>query len=526
MKKGLNINELTVEQKIGLIMTGRALDSFDNFEFALELVKKNALGGIQGLYDEKFEKYCRPLIEAAEYPLLVAGDMECGFPKGDLKISYNISLGINNRKEDVYTFAKATAKQAKKYGYNMIWGPVVDLSEFDRPMSVSRSFGADGKKVAEFATEYMRAFGDCGVVGTAKHYPSATDGVYDSHMKANHCQTSAEKIHENTYSYRYMVEQLGENMTGLMTGHNIFEKIDPEYPTSLSKKMIDLIKDEKFKGLVVTDSLAMMGISQSFGRKEALGLAVAAGNDLLLVNQTIPLRESYNYLLECYNEGVFTEERLNDAVERVIRAQNFTLRQPETLEITKEEIETIERINRDSICVVADEGVPTALDKDAKHLFVVSTQNAYDLEFLGDIGEVPAMNWYDPKEVAEFLEENFPNSTIMYASEFPHWRQVHKACMLSEKGVHDDVVYITFCDINAYQGTDSLTERMRMLIECTAYNVAAVVHFGNPYAMQKIVHVPKIVFGPANKQSVKNTLKVLAGEYEPKGVMPLPLKLK
>ena len=407
MKKGLNINELTVEQKIGLIIIGRRICDFDNFEFALELVKKKALGGIQGFDGSDFEKYCRPLIEAADYPLLVGTDMECGFPKGDLKIAYNISLGLNNSAKDAYTFAKVTAMQAKQYGFNMIWSPVVDLSDIDRTMTVSRCFGADNKMVAEFATEYMRAFADCGVVGAAKHFPSAEDSIYDAHMKSNKCQTDEKKIREHyTYSYRHMIEELGENMTGIMVGHNIYEKLDPERPSSLSKKVIDLIKDENFKGIILPDSLAMMGISQAYGRKEALGMAVAAGNDLLLVNQTIPLRETYNYLLECYNEGVFTEERLNDAVERVIRAQNFTLRQPETFEITDEDRETVERINRNSICVIADEGVPTALDKDAKHLFVVSTENSYELDYLGDIGEVPSINWYYPKEIAAFLEKN------------------------------------------------------------------------------------------------------------------------
>ena len=523
--KPLKFEDLSIEQKIGMVLTGRIVGHPDDFEFMLELVKKHALGAVQiNPSASSMEKYMKPLLETADYPILIGVDMERGCPLSDMIIPGNLALGATDNPENAYNFARITATHAKKLGYNMIWSPVVDLADYDRPCIISRCFGADRKFVAEYAIQYMKAFNDCGVIGTAKHYPSAHAGCLDTHMaEETSFETQEELTDYNLYVYRKMIEELGDDMTGIMVGHTRCINIDPEYPATLSKKVIGIIKDLGFNGLTITDSMAMVGIIQKYGNEKMHGMALAAGNDLILGNYRITLKETYNYMLQNYKDGIFSEERLDDAVKKVLAAQNRTLKQPE-YEITENDRMIVQNISKNCICDIRDNGVPAALDKTKKHLFVIDCENIYANNKTNAVGEISFTKWWNPESIADSLKEKYPTSNVEYVCEFPSRLQVEKICVESTK--HDDVVFVTFCDSACYQGTDGLTERLRILIESVSIKTAAVVHFGNPYALEKLVHIKRLVCGFPSELCIENGLKVLSGEIEARGKMPINLKLQ
>lgn len=522
--KALKLEELSVEQKLGQLLVARSIASKDDFDFAMQLIKNHALGGVQVSVSEKgIKEHIKPVLDTADYPIFIAADMEQGFQLGDLMIAGNLALGAMGDEKTAYMFAKATAKQAKKAGFNMIWSPVVDSADHDSPNKITRCLGADYNEIAGIASAYMKAFAECGVVGSAKHFPSCDEGEMDSHMAPPIChQTKDELISTGIYTYKKILNTIGDDMTGIMVGHSDCVEIDGEYPASLSKKMIDLIRDEGFDGLMITDSLAMVGVLQRFGDDRVLGLAVAAGNDLLLPNYRISLRKSYNYLLDCFNAGMFSEERLNEAVARVLKAQERTIRVPDEPDVTEEERRVVESIDRNGICAVLDEGVDAAVDRDAHHLFCIDRPNVYINDESGDINEISSATWWNAKSVAARVKELFPNSEVRFFSEFPSTGEVEKICYNSTRA--DDVVFLTFCDGRCYQGTDGLTERARIMME--AVKPQTVAHCGNPYAMEKIVHVPRLIMGFQSEKSVENVLDVLAGKLKPSGSIPLPLKLK
>ncbi len=522
--KPLKFEELTLEQKIGMVLTGRIAGHPGDFEFMLEMIKKRALGAVQ-VFPSKLsmEKYMKPLLETADYPILIGVDMERGCQLSDMIIPGNLALSATGKVEDAYNFARITATLAKKLGYNMIWSPVVDLADYDRPCSISRCFGSEPEVIAEYAIQYMKAFNDCGVVGTAKHYPSAHGGHLDTHMaEETSLKTEEELIEYNLYVYRKMIEELGDDMTGIMVGHTRCVNIDPEYPATLSKKVIDIIKNLGFRGLTITDSMAMVGIIQKYGNETMHGMALAAGNDLILGNNRISLRDTYNYMLQNFKDGIFSEERLNDAVKKVLAAQERTMKQPE-FEITERDRETVQNISRNCICDIRDDGVSAGLDPDKKHLFVIDCENIYAGRDAKAVGEIAFTKWWNPEKISDSVKEKFPDCGVLYVCEYPSREQVEAVCVESTK--YDDVVYITYCDSECYQGTDGLTERLRVLIESTAIKIAAVVHFGNPYALEKLVHIKRLVCGFPSELCIENGLMVLAGEIEAQGKMPIKLKL-
>ena len=56
--------------------------------------------------------------------------------------------------------------------------------------------------------------------------------------------------------------------------------------------------------------------------------------------------------------------------------------------------------------------------------------------------------------------------------------------------------------------------------------ISTVVHFGNPYVLEDIPHVPRIIVGTTGADNMVPTFEVLAGERKPLGVPTYNIKLK
>ena len=521
--KPLCVEDLSVEQKIGQLIIARKIYDKENLDFALGLIRDHALGGVQAPPREGIQQdTIDPALNAADYPIFIAADMERGYQLGDLQIAGNIALGAIDDPQATYDFAKVTAIQAKQRGYNMIWSPDIDITEHDSILRPLRTIGGNKELVAKHGIAYMRAFADCGLVGTAKHFPSIYDRPVDTHMfEPDSFHTKEELINECLYPYREILRELGPEMLVVMTSHTRLVNIDPDHPVTVSKKDMSILREIGFDGLAITDSLAMMGIVQKYGDEAIPGLAIAAGHDMLCPNYRLSLKQTYTYLLNAYRNGVFDEQRLNEACARVLRAQAFTMKQPAQKEVTDQDRAMIQHINRDCICAVTDPGLTPAIEKEKRHLFIILKNNIYEEGETKENYEIGFAKVWNPQKLADRFKKLFPNSDIAFISEFPHRDQIERVCAASV--YHDDVVFVTFCEPNAYQGSDGLTERVRYLIRSMAYHVAAIVHVGNPYAIQKVVHVPRVIYGFPHVTCMDALPLVLAGELKPEGKMPLNL---
>ena len=524
--KTLQLEDLSIEQKVGQLIVARSISDPKDFDFAMGLIRDNALGGVQANPCDGVRKdTIDPVLNAADYPIFIAADMERGFQLGDLQISSNLSLGILGNVKDTYDFARITATQAKQWGYNMIWSPVVDMIPFDSPIRTLRSFGSDKELVARMCCAYVRAFSDCGVIGAVKHFPSVTDMLKDTHMEqAVSYQTKEELLNECLYPYRKVIEELGSDMMGVMTTHVQIVNVDPVDTVTVSKASLDLLREIGFDGLTITDSLAMMGIIQRYGDEQLPGLAVAAGHDLVLPNYRIPLKDAYYSLLNAFKNGVFDEGRLNEACSHVLRAQARTSKQPAQAIITQHDRDVIDHINRDSICAVTDPGVNPAIDPKGHHLFVILKSNQYDENDAKINPEIGFPKVWKPELLAKQFLDKFPNSDVLFICEFPHAQQNESVCAAAP--YHDDVVFVTFCESAPYQGIDGLSERVRYLIQSMAYHVAAIVHVGNPFALESVVHVPRRIFGFPHQSCIERLPSVLVGETKATGKLPINIKLR
>ena len=220
--------------------------------------------------------------------------------------------------------------------------------------------------------------------------------------------------------------------------------------------------------------------------------------------------------VECYKKGIISDESLDAAVKRVLETQEKTLRLAQDAEITQDDLEKLHAINTECIYARADADVSLALDKNAKHYFIVMTDNDWRDGGGADVATFFG-NWYRPAAIREKLRELFPNSDVVMMPQYPSGSLNCK--LMTDSVAYDDIVFITYQEVQAYIGKECLTSRVLGMAECfqKTGRIAAVVHFGNPYVLEDMPHVPRVIIGASDSECVLASMEVLAGEREAKG---------
>ena len=529
MMQELKFEELTPEQKIGMVTCG-LFDPWDRSpetdEFLYEHIRNHSLGCVW-VYPTipDFEEVMAKIKELADYPLLIITDAETGM--GEYTIPGHNTLGVVDSEELAYEFGKVTAITAYQKGFNIVCNPVLDMKKGPGLCGGNRrSLGSDKHKVAKLGAAIARGMHDGGVLTVGKHYPSAQkDGLIDSHMaETSSSLTKEDLLDDSLFPYLELMKE--GLLDGIMTGHCRLPNIDPDYPASLSKKVISIIREQGFDGLSITDGLSMMGIVAKFGATDSKGLAVENGNDIALV-WCNDYRKGYSAVYDCYKRGLLSDERLDEATRQVLAAQHKVFEmQPKYTEITQDDIDAIERINTDSVYARTEEGLSTSISRDGKHLFIVVTDQEAPIKEGKLSIDTFSRGFYNPVQIIQRLSELFPNSEAIALSEFPsaagNNHALHKAVDF------DDVVLITKVKTGAYVGREEFTPPLISLIEAMQVSgqISTIVHFSTPYALEALPHIPRVLIGAPSKKGIMAALEVLAGNYPAKGTLTYSVNLK
>ena len=520
--KELKFEELTTEQKIGMVtccLFASSERTEEADEFVYDLIRKRSIGCVW--VDQNtpgFDEVMKKIHELADYPLLVITDAEKGIH--EYKISRHNAIGMTDSEELAYEFGKVVGVTARNRGYNIICNPVVDMVNGTGLCgSNTRSMGNNKYKVTSLAKAIARGMHDGGVLSVAKHYPGKDPkpSLIDSHMaEITSDVTKEELLDYNLYPYLELNKE--GLLDGIMVGHSRLVNIDPDYPASLSKKTIDIIREQGFNGFTITDALGMMGIVAKFGAVDSKGMAVENGNDLALVWMR-DNKKGYEIMCDCYKRGILSEERLNEATKKVLETQHKVFEmQPKYTEVTEEDALAIEKISTDSIYEQVDEGLSNSISKDGKHLFVILTDNESEVTAEGKVDvDTFSGGWYHIDKISKKINELFPNSDTFVLKEYPiPW---HISCALNKATEFDDVIFVTYMEGRPYMGREEFAPRIISLMEAlqVTQKISAILHFGNPYSLEALPHIPRIIVATCSEKSTLTALEVLAGDYPAKG---------
>lgn len=320
---------MTLEEKIGQLfcLPGSTMD-----KNALEmLTQKIGIGGIMYRPDlgKNVLEAHRILQNSSKIPLLIAANLEAGgvgIVFEGTNFAKPLQVGATDDPEMGYALGKVSCGEGAAVGCNWSFAPIVDIDmNFRNPITNLRTFGNDPDRIIRMAKSYMDAAKEEGVAVSIKHFPG--DGVdeRDQHLVTSVNSLSVEEW-DNTYGKVYQ-ELIDYGAHTVMVGHiaqpAYAKKLNPELsgrpvPASLSKELVTGLLRGKlhFNGLVVTDASQMIGYTVGMKRKDAVPSSIAAGCDMLLFTKN--MEEDLEFMMMGYHNGIISEERLNEAVTRIL----------------------------------------------------------------------------------------------------------------------------------------------------------------------------------------------------------------
>ena len=181
--------------------------------------------------------------------------------------------------------AAFTGDLLRLLGFNLNFAPVLDLDHFPDQQNAlrGRCWGRDPQRVIDYAGQWNRWLRKRSIAGCAKHFPAGGRALSDPHHDLpSSPATLDELLREDVIPYTALMPELD----AIMLAHVEFPNIDPDFPASLSPRIIRRFLRDQLgfdKHLVLTDDLDMGAITTRYGRGEDVKLAITAGNDLAMI---------------------------------------------------------------------------------------------------------------------------------------------------------------------------------------------------------------------------------------------------
>jgi beta-N-acetylhexosaminidase len=256
-------------------------------------------------------------------PLFVAVDQEGGAIASAPWVTKEpaaAEVGRRGDPEEARAVAATMGRQLLRAGINTDFAPVVDTG-FGAAIG-NRSYGKDPELVARMGAAAVDGFEQAGVVSAAKHFPNHGPATSDSHVSLPVIKHDAKTLKSHDLPPFEAAVDAGVPM--VMVGHLLYPAIDPDRPASLSRDAIGILRrDLGFKGVVVTDDLAMAGARGGGTPAEAAVEAVAAGADLLVISSPPQQQaDAYDAVVAAVEAGEISRAQIRASVERLLEVKD------------------------------------------------------------------------------------------------------------------------------------------------------------------------------------------------------------
>jgi beta-N-acetylhexosaminidase len=324
------IQSMSTEEKIGQLFVNMGSERTE--EYLTNILDTYHIGAVRynpGKAEEVYDQN-KILQEKSKIPMLIAANTEAGGNGActdGTEVGLEVKIGATNDTKYAYEMGRVSGVEASAIGCNWSFAPIVDINyNWRNPIISSRSFGSDPDLVLEMSLAYMKGIQESGILPAAKHWPGDGIDERDQHLSFSVNSLSTEDW-DQTFGkvYKGLIDA---GLPSIMAGHihlpayqrhfNPGVKDEELLPATLSKEITtDLLRGKLgFNGVVVTDASHMLGLTGAMKRSELIPTSIAAGCDLFLFFNDPD--EDFASMMEGYKNGIITEERLQEALERIL----------------------------------------------------------------------------------------------------------------------------------------------------------------------------------------------------------------
>lgn len=409
------ISNMTFDEKVGQLFINLTLNR--DKDYLSKLTDEYHIGGVRwqgGTLEEIYEQN-RFFQEHSKVPVLIAANCEAGgngaVAEGTM-VATGAACGAAGTDAVVRAMARVSAKEAQAIGCNWTFAPVCDVvSNWRNTIVNTRAFGDDPELVAERSLAYLDEMTKENIACAAKHFPGDGSEERDQHLIMGCNDLSCEEW-DKSYGYVYK-KLIDAGLPSIMVGHiaqrAYSKKFRPEIkdedirPATLAPELLqDLLRGQLgFNGLIVTDASHMAGLSGEVDRRTAMPGVIAAGCDMILFFNDPA--EDIGYVKEGIKNGVITEERLDDALYRILGLKaHLGLNELVFPEKSGLEIVGCEEHHKEAL-MAAEESI--TLVKDTQHVLPIdpSVKNRLRLYFI-ESAPVSNLDGADPAK-AKLIKE-------------------------------------------------------------------------------------------------------------------------
>ncbi|MDE7243385.1 MAG: beta-hexosaminidase [Oscillospiraceae bacterium] len=325
---------MDLEEKVGQMFFVRCPELF-----AKEKISQYQLGGyllfsrdFQGKDEQQVIDMINAYQAEATIPLLIGADEEGGtvvrlsrnnrlFPE---KFKSPQALYSTGGLEAIQNDALDKSAGLLRYGVNVNFAPVADVSTDPADFIYDRAFGQDAATTAEYVSTVVSAVNgwtfqeesdekNVKLGSVLKHFPGYGNNV-DTHTGIAIDNRPYEQFEQSDFlPFRSGIEA---GAGAVLVSHNIVNCMDPDFPASLSAGVHRILRDElNFNGVILTDDLAMDAVEAYAADGSVAVLAVLAGNDMIV---TTDFEAQIPLVIDAVRAGLIDETMLDEAVTRVL----------------------------------------------------------------------------------------------------------------------------------------------------------------------------------------------------------------
>jgi beta-N-acetylhexosaminidase len=226
-----------------------------------------------------------------------------------------------------------TGRLLRLFGFNLNLCPVLDIS-FDDDADNSlrgRCYGKNVTQVVRNAGAFNEAMRGQGIASCGKHFPGYSAATSDAHYQLPRIDRTRDQLdREELAVFRHFVggdaalrrpdsaaRHPYQIVDSMMICHGWYPCFEPKKtPATLSRRIVtDLLRNELgFHGLIMTDDLDMGAILTGYRLEDTIRLAIAAGNDVVMICHRVPEIENVQKIL-----GTLPRDQIDRALASVAR---------------------------------------------------------------------------------------------------------------------------------------------------------------------------------------------------------------
>jgi len=405
------INSLTIKEKIAqMFIMGFSGCKLENNNVNILNAIKSGLGGIIFFADniesyEGLKNLTRKFQNIASIPLFTSIDQEGGLVERTInareKTDYltPMALASTGNPDNIRLHTQIMTAELKYLGINMNFAPVLDVNtNKNNPVIGIRAFSSNPDEVIKYSEPVYKTFQENHIIPVGKHFPGHGEAGIDSHIDMPSIEIDLkklEKIHIKPFK-----TAIQNNIDAIMIAHVNYSAFNnkTKIPASLSKEVItDYLKDKLgFRGLIISDDMAMGGITEHYNHLEACKMAIIAGVNLLIFRDSSDKNlELVDKLALAARNDPALENKVSKSIIKILKFKEkyglFKQKQDNLTLNFKENQSIIDNIALDSVKILKKgDLLPLSTNKnililspDKSHIFNYSKDKGSLAEFLG-----------------------------------------------------------------------------------------------------------------------------------------------